>query len=222
MIFTRHAVERYRQFWMLDQPTATDAEAREILERFGPAAIHTGAKTHLGDPIWRIEALGIEIVGKNESGVVTCVTVLPPPVFRGLTPLQAEAVEASMRSAGERVVVAKLERDELRSRAPIAGTKPTEPAAEKRRNQRLEDLNPIAKLAQAEQLTLAAVLKTMRTQLAAEVSISRLRNALKIAVRTLCAINGDREGWQGAEAEKALAEISSIDPGLVSDEFVAK
>lgn len=121
MNFTRHAIERYRQFWMLDQPTATDEDARDILARFGPAAILTNAKTSLGDPIWHIEALGVQLVAKHEDGIVTCVTVLPPRRFRGLTPLQAEAVEASLRETERRVADLGRERAVLRAQAPCSG-----------------------------------------------------------------------------------------------------
>ncbi len=117
MIFTRHAFERFRQFHMLDQPSATDEDARDILERFGPMTVNTGGKTHLGDPIWKIEALGIEIVAKHEDGVVTCVTVLPSPRFRGLTPLQAEALEASVRGATDRV--SAIEREQKAHAAEV-------------------------------------------------------------------------------------------------------
>lgn len=213
MIFTRHAIERYRQFHMLDQPTATDEDARNLLERFGPAAVHTGAKTHLGDPVWLIEGLGIEVVCKNENGIVTCVTVLPPRKFRGLTPLQAEAVWASLNSTKERSHAMELRRAELRAQAPKPGISPADVAAEQRRTRTLGDLNPLARLAQAEQQTLAAVLKTMRVQLTAEDNHSNHRAALKLAVRYLRAA-------RDPGAHEVLTEIAEIDPGLVSAAFI--
>lgn len=213
MIFTRHAIERYRQFHMLDRPTATDEDARNLLERFGPVAVHTGAKTHLGDPVWLIEGLGIEVVCKKENGIVTCVTVLPPPRFRGLTPLQAEIVEASLHSVKERSQALELRRTELRAQAPKPGIVPADLAAEQRRTRTLEDLNPLARIAQAEQLTLAAVLKTMRVQLTAEDNASRRKAALKLAVQYLRAA-------RDPGAHEVLAAIAEIDPGLVSAAFI--
>ncbi len=201
MIFTRHAYERYRQFHMLDQPTATDEDAREILQRFGPTAISTGAKTHLGDPIWRIEALGVELIAKNENGVVTCVTVLPPPRFRGLTPLQAEAVDASARAAEQRFTAADRERKAIRVLATPAD-----------RGRKLPDLNAMAKIRQAEQLTLAAVLKTMRTQLCADACLGDHKAALRLAVLYLRAA-------RDPAAHDVLEAITAIDPGLASQAF---
>jgi hypothetical protein len=213
VIFTRHAYERYRQFHMLDQPTATDEDAREILQRFGPMAIKTQAKTHLGDPIWRIEALGVELVAKNEAGIVTCVTVLPPVRFRGITPLQAEFVEASLRDTERRVADLEHERAELRAQTPKIGTKPADLKAHAVRCQRLADLNPLAKIRQAEQLTLAAVLKTMRTQLSQDRRLADRQIALRIAVRYL-------RSARDPGAHDVLAEIAAIDPGLASQAFV--
>ena len=210
MIFTRHAYERYRQFHMLDQPTATDEDARQILQRFGPTAIYTGRKTHLGDPIWCIEALGVELVAKNENGTVTCVTVLPPQRLRGLTPLQAEAVEVSMRAAEARFAAVDRERRELRAQAPAIGEKPADPASETRRCRRLTDLNPLAKIRQAERDVLSAVLKTMRTQLSADSSLANAKAALKIALRHLRVIG----------AVDVIDVIREIDPGLTSDKFI--
>ena len=109
MIFTRHAYERYRQFHMLDQPTATDEDARSILEAHGGHAIRLPARTHRGDEVWAIHALGIELVVKRDGDFEepVCVTVLPPARFRGLTPLLAEQVEESTRRAAARLVEAE-------------------------------------------------------------------------------------------------------------------
>ena len=108
MIFTHHAYERYRQFHMLDQPTATDEDARVILEAHAPRAIRLPARTHRGDEVWAIYGLGVELVVKRDGDFEepVCVTVLPPARFRGLTPLLAEQVEESARKAAERVAEA--------------------------------------------------------------------------------------------------------------------
>ena len=67
MIFTRHAYERYRQFHMLDQPTATDEDARMILEAHSAHAIRLPARTHRGDEVWTIQGLGVELVVKRDG-----------------------------------------------------------------------------------------------------------------------------------------------------------
>ena len=109
MIFTRHAYERYRQFHMLDQPAATDEDARVILEDHSAHAIRLPARTHRGDEVWTIQGLGVELVVKRDGDFEepVCVTVLPPVRFRGLTPLLAEQVEESARRAAERVAEAE-------------------------------------------------------------------------------------------------------------------
>jgi hypothetical protein len=109
VIFTHHAYERYRQFHMLDQPTATDEDARVILEAHGSIALRLPARTHRGDEVWAIHALGVELVVKRDGAFEepVCVTVLPPGRFRGLTPLLAEQAEESARKAAERVAAAE-------------------------------------------------------------------------------------------------------------------
>lgn len=212
MIFTRHAIERYRQFHMLDQPTATEEDARQILESFGPAAIHTGIKTHRGDPIWRIEALGVELVAKREDGIVTCVTVLPPPRFRGLTPLQAEAVEASARQATERAAKAERHHAEVQAaivHAKAAARNPDVAQAHREHAERLREAKNAATLATVERDILNSTLKTMRVQMTAERDADRCKTALRIAVRALL----------DAGATNALAAIAAIEPGLASEAF---
>lgn len=94
---------------MLDQPTAADEDARLILEAHGSLAIKLPARTHRGDEVWAIHALGVELVVKRDGDFEepVCVTVLPPVRFRGLTPLIAEQAEESARKAAERVAEAE-------------------------------------------------------------------------------------------------------------------
>lgn len=120
MIFTRHAYERYRQFHMLDLPTATDEDARVILEAHGSIATRLQARTHRGDEVWTIHALGVELVVKRDGDFEepVCVTVLPPTRFRGLTPLLAEQAEESAKRAAARVAGAEqqlVEAEEVRA-----------------------------------------------------------------------------------------------------------
>lgn len=229
MIFTRHAVERYRQFWMLDQPTATDADALAVLEAHGGQAVKLPARTVRGDEVWTIHALGLELVIKRDMPQPVCVTVLPPARFRGLTPLQAERVEMYQRAATARVAEMEHEVEELTEALEVIApqtapaTSPATPKAKitpeqrweaDRLMKRLATAKNAAKIAVAERDTLASVLKTMRTQLCADRDLLAYGTATRIAVRALRLM-------RSAEAAEALADIAAVSPGLVSDEFVA-
>ncbi len=213
MIFTRHAVERYREFHMLGRPTATDEDARVALEYAADSAIKSG-RTHRGDPIWQIQALGIEVVAKHEGGVDICVTVLPPPRFRGLTPLQAEAVADSLARA--EIAVAQVKAEVAATPPAKAKPKATTMVARREQQEALAKAADLKKRYQgvlAERDVLCATLKTMRHQLDREMNDSELRAALRIALRYIRASND-------AGACQVIDRISAIDPGLVSDEFV--
>lgn len=134
MIFTRHAYERYRQFHMLDQPTATDEDARVILDAHSSHAIRLPARTHRGDEVWAIQGLGVELVVKRDGDFEepVCVTILPPARFRGLTPLLAEQVEESVRRAAERLTQAE-QRLEAAKNATAERQKLAEQAAQAKR-----------------------------------------------------------------------------------------
>ena len=132
--FTHHAVERYRQFHMLERPGATDDEAREILERAADSAVRSGT-TRRGDKTWMLQAIGVEVVTRHDDGTDVVVTVLPPAGFRaqpgqpGLTPMQVEALWISSQAAAERV---KETKDELAAHPDPAKT----PAVSKEARQR--------------------------------------------------------------------------------------
>ena len=134
VIFTRHAYERYRQFHMLDQPTATDEDARVILDAHSSHAIRSPARTHRGDEVWAIQGLGVELVVKRDGDFEepVCVTILPPARFRGLTPLLAEQVEESVRRAAERLTQAE-QRLEAAKNATAERQKLAEQAAQAKR-----------------------------------------------------------------------------------------
>lgn len=114
VIFTRHAIERYRQFHMLDRPAATDEDARIALEAHAAESVKLPARTYRGDEVWTIHALGVELVVKRDTPDPTCVTVLPPARFRGLTPLLAEQAEELARKAAERVAEAERKIEEAK------------------------------------------------------------------------------------------------------------
>lgn len=213
MIFTSHAVERYRQFHMLDQPTATNDESRTLLELHAGTAINLGRRTNRGDQVWAIEALGIDLVVKHEDGEVIAVTVLPPQRFRGLTPLQAEAVADSIVLA--KALVVEVERERATVSASSPATPPVTMVERREAGERAQKLSTLKKRhhgAVIEHDLLAGLLKTMRTQLTADRNHANTKAALKIAVRCLRSIPDSR-------AADALADIEEIDPGLVSVRF---
>lgn len=218
MIFTHHAAERYRQFWMLDQPTATDAEAMAILEAHGEQAVKLPSRTVRGDEVWTIHALGVELVVKRDLPQPCCVTVLPPARFRGLTPLQAERIEADVRAAEAKSAELAHEAEELAAVVVAHGAKATKPTSEERREKerllaRLAESKRQVQLAEAERHVLGSILKTMRTQLVEQITTQKVKQALRIAIREL-------QTTRSTYAWAALDAIAAIDPGLVSDGFI--
>lgn len=236
MIFTRHAVERYRQFHLV--PEASDESARIALEGNAAEAVRLPGRTIRGDEIWTIHALGIELVVKRDEpdGDPVCVTVLPPPQFRGLTPMQAERVAhdltvASVRAQAleaeaveaQKLVVQKPKpraktlmiprEDELLSRA----------TEERREHRRLEMRSAIAhneaKIARADADVLGSALKTMRHVLHTADEARRLRGALRVALRVALRYVSRRAGID-SEADAVISEIAEIDPGLASEAFI--
>lgn len=209
MRFTAHAVERFRQFHMLDRPGATNDGARELLEGAVGSAVNLRRRTHRGDPVWALEALGIELVVKHEDGEDIAITVLPPPRFRGLTPLQAEAVADSLAMSAAKITEVEAEL------AIVAASPPAAVAARREagdRAQRLSDLKKLHHSAIVEREILSSVLRTMRTQLSADRNLEKTKAALKIAVRCLLSIRDPRSAG-------ALSEIAEIDAGLASHRF---
>src|SRR6185295_16664202 len=102
--FTQNAVNRYIQFHMLDVVNPDPRDVRQLLESHAPDAIKIPEKQGGGQTLWRIEALGCVLISKHDEGLDVVVTILPPPRFRGLTPLQAEQFEADrLRTLGESV-----------------------------------------------------------------------------------------------------------------------
>ena len=216
MIFTLHAYERYRQFHMLGRPQVTDAEARVILEEHAHSAVRIPSRTYRGDEVWTIHTLGVELVVKRDGAFEepVCVTVLPPPRFRGLTPLQAEAVEAEAQAA--KVRLAKIEAE--RAAAATATAKRSVASVRQQPAERQERQEPVVKdntlkkryqSAVHERDVLCGVLKTMRQQLACERDADKYKVALRIAVRHLYNLG----------ATEALAAIAEVEPGLASEAF---
>jgi hypothetical protein len=192
--FTHHAVERYRQFHMLDRPGATDADARAELEAAAPSAVK-GGTSRSGDPMWMIQSLGIEVVAKHEDGVDIAVTVLPPARFRGgvgkswhagrlgLTPLQVESLQASAQRAEFDFSDAQAELDAL----PLNPQKPSRDVETRRDEHRLAIARREAKnrvtVALVEREVFAAAFKNARIQMQHDSSAEH--RAIAIAIRAL-------------------------------------
>lgn len=212
LILTRHAIERYRQFWMLDRPEATDDDARQILEQHIDSAVKVDGKTHRGDHIYSIQALGIEVVTKRDEPDI-CVTVLPPPEFRGLTPLQAEAVHVSLQERIARVEeIARLRAEaerEAKTAIAAAQSKKERTIAQQKRAEKISSLRHQANIAMAERDILSHTLKTMRMKLAEQTS----RQALRIALRLI-------RQMRTIEAVEVMEQVKGINPHLTSDEFL--
>lgn len=226
MIFTRHAVDRYRQFHMFG-PEASDEASRVTLDEHAAEAVRLPGRTIRDDEIWTIHALGVEMVVKRDGpgGEPVCVTILPPPQFRGLTPIQAErvahdATAANIRAQAleaEAVVAQGLVTQKPKPRAKTLIV-PSEGEG-RREHRRLEMLSSIArneaKIARADADVLGAVLKTMRHVLHTAEEAHRARSALRIALRYV----SGRVGLETAAGEVMVA-ISEIDPGLASEAFI--
>lgn len=236
MIFTRHACERYRQFHMLDRPTATDADAASILVAYQADAAKLPTRTLRGDEVWTIHALGVELVVKRDADFTepVCVTVLPPARFRGLTPLQAERVEVAAQEARARAEEARQREEEARVelaaaaarlkevnrqaasarqvavRAEAAARKADVAQAHREQVERLAAEKAKATEALIERDIICGVLKTMRMQMHNELDETRLKAALRAALR--CA---RKDGAAGV-----LEAVRGVDKGLASDKFI--
>lgn len=225
ILFTDHAVDRYLDFHAIDRPTMTHDEARELLEQHADSAIKLPAKTRVrGDDQWAIEALGIELVARHGSlrGVVgdVCVTILPPPRLRGLSPLQAERVELMLAAAGHRRVELQAERVALaavtavplpRDRAQRAVARAPHDLA----SARLLEIRAELALVTAEHLLLVPILKTMRHQITSDVQQKTATAALRLALQYLNAIS-----ISDPHASLVLAQIREIDPGFLTNQFL--
>ena len=154
---TRHAAERYLQFHAIGSSLTVD-EAQALLTERAVAAVRSGATTHRGDPVWRIESLGVEVVAHHDDGCDVAVTVLPPPEYRGLTPLQVEDVHA--RLVAKRAEVELLQAEYLANkRALRAARDATSVAGAQAACARARSAESIAA---SEALILQAAFKTFR------------------------------------------------------------
>lgn len=229
MIFTRHSIIRYRQFHMLDRPTATDADAAALLVAHHAEATKLPSRTYRGDEVWTIHALGVELVVKRDADFTepVCVTVLPPPRFRGLTPLQAERMEVAAQEAKARaneaqreVAAAKAALAEHKKAAQVVerAVGPSRKAAVQQTLKREQvnlgvNITAAARRYQSivvERDVICAVLKTMRMQMHNELEETRLKAALRSALRRA----------RSAGATDVVEAVRRVDAGLASDAFI--
>lgn len=217
MRLTRHALERYRDFWMADRPGATLRDAYEVLSAAIPSAIRQDYRTHTGDEVWRIEALGIELVIKRDrpddpSDVPVCVTILPPARLRGLTPEQAERVREMAVEVTE--VARKLREEREAANQRLSKTKESLTKDERRReDQEIAKLKLRLRAAEAERDAVLAIVKADRDR-----RIPDLESALRAALRFIQ--GNDRRRVLGEDTVRLTATIAHIDPDLMSHKFI--
>lgn len=230
--FTHHAVERYIQFHMLDSVNPDPRDVRALLESHADQAIKSPVKTHRGDTQWRIEALGCELVSRHDEGVDVVVTILPPLRFRGLTPEQAQILEARVAQAHHEVE--GLAADEAHLQESLAHrliedlSREWMVAARARREamrQPLAEARAMRIDAQREHAMIAGVLRTARHQIHTDKDNANIRRALRVALKALRAGAQDpgvsvyEEEWY-ATVRSALEEIERIDSQLVTNAFI--
>jgi hypothetical protein len=213
--FTRHAVDRYIEFHMRNDQMVDPRDVRADLEAAAERAVKLKEKTRTGQTKWALESMGCEAVTRHDDGVDVVVTILPPPGLRGLTPDQAERVVTKIEVEAdivarltEEVAVTEMAIVELQA---VPCSKGSEPKAELHREKsRLQELKYEHGIATMEHQVLCSELKAMRQKLGRESNESKLKKALRAALRCV------RDG----EAKWARDEVARIDPGLASDKFI--
>lgn len=229
LVFTRHAVERYIQFHLLDRDEQT-TDWRDVLQDLDAHAGEARRLEHLtrhGHAQWRIDALGCDIVTKHDEGIDVVVTILPPQPFRGLTPEQAERVAASAEAARVREAQLATEQGTLKNKQAKATAKSAPPelrAQANKHNDRLAELKHERAVAALERDLLLTLLRTtpqpkprppgppkaVRHIAHMDAEIAKIKAALRIALRYL----------RTQRAAEVLAAIAEVDPGLASDRFI--
>lgn len=227
LVFTNHAIARYKQ---RHARNLTLLEALRVLEEAAPEAVRLGDKSIKGDAdVWAVPSLGIRLLvrtdqrptpGEAPQNIV--LTVLPQNA-----PQQEDAALIADLQAEARAVFAqvKAERDAIRADIEAAPAKSAQRSA---LQQQFDERSHQIAIVHLELVGLehwARVLttetkereKTLRTQAARADEYGSRSDALRIAVNALFNI-----GIDNLIAHKALADISRINPGLVTDGFRTK
>lgn len=246
--FTRHSVERYRQFY---DASRSDEEIASLLVRHAPDAVKLAEKTRRGHTQWHVEALGATIVTKRDRDVDVCVTILPPVGIRGLTPGQADRVYESIGTLERRVEDLRLKRGEVaaglapraRVAEPPAQALPAHPqsraewesliAREKgsgTKTKMTSDAKSRLRLMEQEMASLNLQLKLLveeRFTLSSVLKTMRAQDhaqnqivELKNALRATMRYLRTRRDAGDAGAESTWQEVYRMNPGLCSSGFV--
>lgn len=204
MKFTKHAVDRYMQFHLLDDQTPDWRDVLALLEENAASALKLKEKTKGGQTQWLIESLGAQLITKHDDGEDVVVTILPPVKFRGLTPLQAEAMANKTEELKFQEEMLRSEQAEIRVKHPIDGPKQT----------RLSELNAEISLICHEREVLVCALKTMRVQLKYD-DLKKHADVLSEALQVTLRFIRDNQSLTDA-----LDVVRALSPDLASDEFI--
>lgn len=194
---TRHAAERYLQFHAIGSSLTVD-EAQALLTERAVAAVRSGARTHQGDPVWRIESLGVEVVTRHADGCDIAVTVLPPPEYRGLTLLQVEDVHAKL--VAKRAEVELLRAEYLANKRALRAARNADSIATAQ--SACGRVRSAMSVASSEALILQAAFKTLRVTVASVPAdkIRRIADQLERYDALSRAIPGPRSDTEGPGA----------------------
>lgn len=238
--FTQNAVNRYIQFHMLDVVDPDPRDVRELLERHAPEAIKIPEKTQGGQTLWRIEALGCQLVSKHDGGFDVVVTILPPYRFRGLTPLQVEKLatdHAQQIAADERLKqeyarsrqedrAAAVQEQEERDRVKTLPAEMSKLAKQIARQNLAARLDRQAELklqmatAQFEREILTTFLRSARHQLNRDGEIATLTRALRAVLRQLRDRAQRSDGLSLDEVRYAFSQVEAVEARLVTNAFI--
>lgn len=222
--FTRHAVERYIQFYLMDDQ-ADERDVKAMLEIESAAAYRLPDKTVRGDIQWRIDSLGCDMVTRLEEGGVgvdVVVTILPPPELRGYTPQQAERITEYVKRLDMCKKVAAEERERLAREQAVAtkkGATDQERAKANQNNARLTELRETLTIVHLEREIMTDVLRAMRTKFRADERMAmemKRKSAMALRVLLKMATTAPAPLWD--EMRRAVIEIG---PHFLGDWFMS-
>jgi hypothetical protein len=218
--FTKHAVERYMQFFLMDDQ-ADERDVRELLEREAAAAYKLPVETKRGDPQWRIDSLGCDMVTAHVDGVDVVVTIYPPTTMRGYTPEQAERISEYLKRQDQRNKDAAVERARL-ARAQAEATKKgavdKERAQANQNNLRLSELNELRACLNLEREIMIDVMRSMRQKFLAHERLAlEMKRKTASALRAVVSLLTSAEPSDLGDAISKV--ICAVDPNYMTDAF---
>ncbi len=215
LVFTEHAIER---FITRIAPELTRAEALAYLQAEAPSAAKMREKTAVGSTMWRlgdVVAISKRDPGKPDDVVVTIVPSRYADIREGVPSheiaMALERIEA--RDEWPPLTVPMPAGPKPTTTRPVAAAqvvavKPVKRPLHKH-PPRASDVDVLLHIVELEGGLQRQREKTMRHLATFDAQLSKLRHALRIAVRRLRA-NGD---------EETLASIRALDSGLAGDDF---